>query len=362
MRRRIVMIGPALDSPGGMSSVAATYRDAGLFARGGVRYLATYRRPGWPDKLRRLASAWLALAWLLLLRRVALLHVHTASRGSFWRKSLFVALARAFGVPVLLHVHSGEFMQFYGRECGPLRQALVRRVMRGSACVLCLTPRWRQALATIEPAADIRVLPNPVLAQPAVLARRAAGSVEPGCVLFLGRLREKKGVFDLLRAWPAVRAQVSGARLVLAGDGDAQAIRALARQLGVADAIELPGWVAGPDKLDWLARAAVFALPSHAEGLPVGVLEAMTCGVPVLASRVGGVPDVLEDGRLGALVDAGDVDGLSARLVELLRDAALRERLADAARERAEGEYAADEVARRLEALWRELGAGREAR
>jgi len=355
MRGLVVMIGPALDSPGGMSSVAQSYHEAGLFERWQVRYLASYRHPRLGDKLLRLMQTLLALSWALLLRRVALLHVHTASRGSFWRKSLFVALARAFRVPVVLHVHSGEFMRFYGEECGPGRRALVRWILRCSACVLCLTPRWREALARVEPRARLRVLPNPAPDEPLVRARRASGSVQPGCVLFLGRLREKKGVFDLLHAWPAVLAAWPQARLVLAGDGDAQSIVELARKLQVADAIVLPGWVADAAKAEWLARAEVFVLPSHAEGLPVCVLEAMACGIPVLATRVGGVPDVVADGQEGLLVDAGDVAGLQAALLGLLGDAVLRQRLAAAALMRVEREFALPQVLAALETLWGEL-------
>lgn len=346
------MVGPALDSLGGMASVAATYRDAGLFERCAVRYLASYRRPNWPDKLLQLARAMLALAWLLMRQRVALLHVHSASRGSFWRKSLFVGLALLFRVPVVLHVHGGEFKQFYGAECSGWQRSLVRRVMRASACVLCLTPRWRQTLADIEPDADIRVLPNPVMSQPGILAQRAAGSVEPGCVLFLGRLREEKGVFDLLRAWPAVRAHAPRARLVLAGDGDEKSIVELASTLGVSDSVVLPGWITGAAKLEWLARAEVFVLPSYAEGLPVALLEAIVCGIPVLATRVGGVPELLDDGRLGLLIDAGDVAALQASLIQLLTDGGKCRKLAAAALACTSRDFNAAKVINQLEALW----------
>lgn len=351
-RGQVVMIGPALDSLGGMSSVAATYRESGLFERCRVRYLASYRHAGWPDKLARMAITLCQFAALLLRRQVALLHVHTASRGSFWRKSVFVGLARLFRVPVVLHIHSGEFMQFYGLECGRVRKALVRRVMRTSSCVLCLTPRWQQALMDVEPLAEILVLRNPVQAQPEIVARRMSGSMELGCVLFLGRLREKKGVFDLLRAWPKVLVKVPGARLVLAGDGDAQAILTVAGELGIGDSVDLPGWVAGQAKLDWLARASVFVLPSYAEGLPVGVLEAMICGIPVLATRVGGVPDIIEDGCDGMIIDAGDVSQLAAALSQLVCDSELRDRLARAARQRVMRDCSADLIVQQLEQYW----------
>ena len=196
--------------------------------------------------------------------------------------------------------------------------------------------------------------------EPGVRAARASGSVQPGCVLFLGRLNEKKGVFDLLRAWPAVRALVPEARLVLAGNGDVRPLLELASQLGVRETLVLPGWITGAGKREWLARADIFVLPSHAEGLPVSVLEAMICGIPVVATDVGGIPEVVADGAEGVLVPQSDPRALANALSGLLQDGTRRESVATAALARAKRDFAAAPVLAALEEVWRETATGYE--
>lgn len=353
--RRVWMVGPALQAPGGMSAVAQAYREAGLFDRWGVRYLSSYAGPGLLRQLATMLPALARLAGALLLGRVALVHVHSASRGSFWRKSVFCAVARLAGVPYVVHLHSGEFTAFYHRECSAIGRRWVRRVLRQAAAVIVLAPHWAREVAAIEPAAALRVVANPVVLPPVAQAVRAPARR----LLFLGRLREKKGVFDLLAALPALRERHPGLRLCLAGDGDLDAVRRAASALGVADAVELPGWIDGAAKDAELRRADVLVLPSHFEGLPMCVLEAMAAGVPVVATAVGGVPFALDEGRCGALVPPGDVPALAQAVLRLFDDAGHRRQLAQAARERAAALFATGEVLRQVEATWRDALAPR---
>lgn len=352
-KSQIVMIGPAFDSLGGMASVAASYRDAGLFDRTSVRYLASYRQPSWRDKMIRLAQALSSLIVALLQHRVLLIHLHTAAYGSFWRKGLFVALGRLFDVPIVLHIHSGEFSQFYIKKCGRWRQSIVRWIMRNSDCVLCLTPTWQIALREIEPHANLQILPNPVVTTRFRGHQCEVGPVQPRCILFLGQLRKEKGIFDLLRAWSAVLREWPQASLVMAGDGNVEAVRTEANKLDITSSVILPGWVTGDVKQEWLNRADILVLPSYAEGLPMSVLEAMASGIAVVATRVGGIPDLIEHGVHGLLVEAGDIQALSAAILELMSNNTLRRQITMAAKERVNQEFEAGRVAASLESLWR---------
>jgi len=318
----VVMVGTSLDSPGGMTAVVRLYRDMGLFEAWNVRYIASYERPGKLTQVRVMAGALAAFVWLLLRGQVGLLHVHSASRGSFWRKSVFCALARLFGVPYVFHLHSGEFPVFYERECGPRAQRWVRRTLEGAQALVALTGQWQAALARIAPGASITVLGNPVRVPAVLPAMPVMSATRPPRLLFLGRLRDKKGVYDLLRAMPAVLARHPGAIFTLAGDGDLEGTARLARELNVEHALRLPGWVDGAAKDALLADATLLLLPSYFEGLPVCVLEAMAEGIPVVASAVGGIPEVLEHGHCGVLHAAGDVDALAGAVLALLDDAA----------------------------------------
>lgn len=342
------MVGTCMATPGGMTAVVRSYRAGGLFERCAVEYVGSYEGKGALRQLRVMLTALGKVLGRLLRGECAALHVHSASRGSFWRKSVFCVLARMARVPYLFHLHSGEFPVFYHRECGRLAKAWVKWTLRGAARVVVLTDRWRSALLEIEPKLKLEVLGNPV-AMPEHLPplRDRVGEV-----LFLGRLREKKGVFDLVRAMPAVLSAHPGMRFVLAGDGELEMVRALARDLMVEHALLMPGWIDGEDKDIAIGRADIFVLPSYFEGLPVGILEAMAAGVPIVATAVGGIPDILQDEKDALLVQPSQVNALADAIIRLAGDKALRNKLREAAFEGVRAQYSEKVVLEKLEALY----------
>jgi len=335
-----------------MSEVARSIRDHGIFNAWNVRYINTWDGPGHLRQVRVVTRALAQFLWLLISRDVALLHAHSAAHGSFWRKSLFCALARIFQVPYVYQIHSGEFPRFFDEKCGRTAKWWVRHTLNHASCVVVLTESWRNALSAIVPRARIEVIGNPV----DIPASTDHSEKHGTRVLFLGRLREKKGVFDLIRAVPLIRARVPNAQFSLAGDGDIDSVRALAESLGVIDAIHLPGWVEGGEKEALLRNADVLVLPSYFEGLPVCVLEAMANGIPVVATKVGGIPDVLEDGLSGILVNAGDIDQLAVAITRVLHDTSLRARLQEAGLARVRERYAAEVVFEALRRCYGTLG------
>ena len=141
---------------------------------------------------------------------------------------------------------------------------------------------------------------------------------------------------------------------MLGGAGDTRAVAGHARALGIADALDFPGWVGGERKQALLERAALLVLPSHVENMPISVLEAMAAGDPVVATRIGAIPEMVEHGVTGLLVPPGDVPALAGALEELLADPARRERMGEAGRARAARHYSVDHVMPRLEAIYRE--------
>lgn len=344
------MVGTSISTPGGMTAVVRSYRAGGLFDRCAVEYVGSYEGKGALRQLRVMLTALGKVIASLLRGECAALHVHSASRGSFWRKSVFCALARMARVPYLFHLHSGEFPVFYHRECGRLAQAWVKRTLRGAARVVVLTNGWRSALLEIEPKLRLEVLGNPVAVPEHIPPLRD----RVGEVLFLGRLREKKGVFDLVRAMPAILSAYPDIRFVLAGDGELEVVRTMARDLKVEHALVMPGWIDGDEKDMAIGRADIFVLPSYFEGLPVGILEAMAAGVPIVATTVGGIPDILTNERNALLVPPGEVSALAGAIIRLIPDKALRAKLREAAYESACADFSNKQVLMKLEAMYRE--------
>ena len=175
-------------------------------------------------------------------------------------------------------------------------------------------------------------------------------------VLFLGILGPRKGVFDLL---PAFKGLVDGhagdVRLRIGGNGEVERAARTVRALGLAAQVELLGWVAGEAKQAQLAQADVFVLPSYNEGLPVSLLEAMAYGVPVISTRVGGIPELVRDGIDGFLIEPGDRAALEDRLRRLAEDARLRRTMGDAARARILAEFSEAAVLPALESMYARL-------
>ena len=133
-------------------------------------------------------------------------------------------------------------------------------------------------------------------------------------------------------------------------------MRVRAEELGIADHVELLGWVRGEDKERLLATAVLYVLPSYNEGLPVSVLEAMAAGLPILTTPVGGIPEAVTDGVEGFLVEPGDVRTLADRLERLLADADLARRMGVAARHKVEAAFSANAVVPQLEAMYAAMG------
>jgi glycosyltransferase involved in cell wall biosynthesis len=281
------------------------------------------------------------LVRLIRRERPAIVHTHTSKAGFIGR--LAAVIARA---PAVIHQPHGHiFYGYYSPRRTAVFTALERQAARWTDRIITLTDRGAQehlargigraeqyvAVPSGVPTAELRA------AAPHRGEARARLGLDPDAfiVVGLGRLVPIKG-FDLLaRALPALIAQIPSARVLLVGDGAERAhLGAIAASMGVAERLRMTGETT--DVTSYLAAADVVAVPSRNEGMGRVIVEAMALGLPVVATSVGGIPDVVTDGECGRLVEPEDVDALAAALIELGRDPALRRKLGEAAVLRAE--------------------------
>ena len=357
MRRefsRIVMLGTSFETRGGISSVLNAYRAAGLFARWRIDYVQTHCDGSRFAKWSCAIGAFFSMFFLVCRHRDAILHVHAASRASFWRKAVLMAMGRLAGWPVVFHLHGGGFDCFYETECGPWRRRIVRHFLDSAAAIVVVSERWQAWMRQATSNPRVVVVPNPV-AIPASTPLERPGAL----IAFVGRCEHAKGIFDLIEAVHEVSQTIPNVRLECAGDGDIDgALRHVAVR-GLRANVHFTGWVSPRRLEELLSRASVFVLPSHAEGMPVSLLEAMAAGCPVVATRAGGIPDLVEDGVNGLLVDAGDRDALALALHRLLVDRELAARLGRAARETVRRRFTPGHALARLDQLYSGLGVRR---
>lgn len=280
-----------------------------------------------------------------------IVHINFASRGSTLRKMILAWMTQRARRPLILHAHGGGFDVFYRRLPAVLRQQ-VCDIFQSADQFVVLSSQWRSFYVSeceLAPS-QVTVLPNPVRIPAAVPDRRKRARVQ---FLYLGRMSEEKGAFDVVRAFagldPALRAR---SQLVLAGNGDIEGVTRLAQPLG-ASVLVLP-WVDALARDRLLAQSDVFVLPSYREGVPMALLEAMAAGLPVIATPVGGIPDVMEHGTHGALVRPGSIPELGAALAAMIREENRRLAQGASARERA-ATFDVASYASRLKGLYQRI-------
>jgi glycosyltransferase involved in cell wall biosynthesis len=352
--RHIVMLGTAFETKGGISSVVNVYRRAGLFERFSIIYLSTHTDGSPLEKMRLCAAAWLRYMALLMRGKVALTHVHISTGMSFWRKLLFFVPALIVAAPVILHLHGADFAEFYD-EGSKRRKWWIRTSFDKAAGIIVLSNSWLRWARGISCNPLIVAIYNPVALPPVVdfSLRGRTG------ILFLGQLGSRKGTYDLLQAVASVVDKHPRLELVLAGDGEAAQVKSEVDRLGLGAHVEVLDWVSGREKSTLLERAAIYALPSYCEGLPMSVLEAMAVGLPVVCTPVGGVPEAVTDGREGRMIMPGDVGALADALDSLLSQRDLRRRMGEAARHKIESTFSVAHVIPQVERLYEQLGAQR---
>jgi len=216
----------------------------------------------------------------------------------------------------------------------------------------------RMTLQEFQVRKEIEAIPNfvdlsvysPERAYP-VRSRLAAP--DERILLHISNFRPVKRVFDVVRILERVSREVPAVLLMLGEGPERASAQALARRLGVQDRVRFLGTQERVEELAGIAD--VFLLPSELESFGLSALEAMACGVPVVGSDAGGLPELVAHGETGFLLPVGDIEGMSARVLEILKDDATRRRMGRLARERAEAHFGSDAIVSRYERFYEKV-------
>ncbi len=245
--------------------------------------------------------------------------------SDLWGGLAGLLLRRRLRRPLLAQMQ-GEFFPpdpaYYGRLGSRVFHRLARIVCSGADAVRCLHSAAAEHVVAAGWAPADRVGVVPSRCDVTLFQRDAdATSCADDVVLFVGNLVRGKGVDDLLDAFAALSSRRPTARLVIVGDGPRRTVLAArADTRGIADRVELRGRIPHRELPAIMARASMLVLPSYSEGTPRVILEAMAMQLPVVATSVGGIPDMVANGRSGLLVPAGSVTRLAAAIERVLAD------------------------------------------
>jgi glycosyltransferase involved in cell wall biosynthesis len=308
-------------------------------------------------------SAW-RLARIIRAVRPDIVHTHTAKAGAVGRVAALLAGRR----PVVVHTFHGHVLRGYFGRFGTLVFRAIETVLaRVTDRLVAVSPEVRDELVGlgVAPASKFSVIRLGIELEPRVAfdgdpreVRRRLG-VDPDrfVVGWFGRMTAVKRTDDLLSMLASLRERGVDALLLLVGDGDdRERLEQRAHDLGLARSCLFLGYQ--EDVAAWYAVCDAVVLTSASEGTPVTIIEALAAGRPVVATGVGGVPDVVDEGETGFLVDPGDTAALAERLATLAGDPALGTRMGEEGRARVLERYAVERLVDDVDALYAELLAG----
>jgi glycosyltransferase involved in cell wall biosynthesis len=307
---KIIMVGPHKDKvKGGMSTVIKGYYNSDLVNKYEFISINTVIDGCKFIKLLCFFYSYAKMIFCLMFNNIDLVHVHVASRKSFYRKSIYIKLAKVFKRKIVLHMHGGGFDTFYWKECNDKKRKKITRILNMGDVIIALGESWKSKISRYC-STSISVVYNSVNVENQNLYNQNSKNV-----LFLGRLEKQKGIFDLIKAAQFIIKQDKDIKFLLAGNGDLSKIMEVLKAKKIKENFKLLGWVDSYEVKRLLKDSMAFVLPSYNEGMPISILEAMSFGVPVISTNVGSIPEIIKNRINGFLIKPGDIKGISKSIL-----------------------------------------------
>lgn len=304
---RVLIIGPSVtDSKGGMASVTqAILNDAEFNKECQIDTLASYVDGNKIMKLFCFFAAYLKLLWIM--HRYDVFHIQMASNASCFRKIYFIRILKFFHKTVVVQIHGGYFDRFF-IDLPPRKQRYIIKNLKKVDLLLSLSELIKQKLIKVLGIADIAVLHNGVDVSRYQICQTAGNCVQ---FLFLGTLNQSKGVYDLLQSIRLLVNYGIKPYVYFAGDGEIDKVKGQIKEEQIEDYCRITGWANLQGELELLKKVSTVILPSYAEALPVCLIEGMAAGKVIISTPVGGIPELVENGKNGYLVRPGDPQALA---------------------------------------------------
>ncbi len=294
----------------------------------------------------------LIFRFLLINRGIRIVHIHSSVNGSFYRKLLVMLMARyLFRKKIINHLHSGAYDLIY-QNANRLQKNIMHRFFRLSHVTVTVSAQWQEFIARQFNLHQVHYISNPVPPQRPEIRDRRSPVIT---LLFLGLICREKGIYDLLDVLSQNRRAFSNRiRLVIGGNGEVENLRRIIRENGLDHMVSFRGWVTDQAKHQLMVSSDLFILPSYGEGMPVSVLEALSYGKAVIATRVGGIPEIVKHDVNGLLITPGDQTAILHSICYYLNEPLKLQRHGQASRSLVR-EYYPENVMPKVETLYQSL-------
>lgn len=315
--KKVLIVGPSIKLKGGVATVIKNYREGLLNKNIDTKYLETIFTN--KNYINIIFFPFIIIKYLIMIMDREIVHIHMASYGSFMRKSILIYIADFFNKNIVIHVHGAEFHIFYERSNEKYKK-YISRTLDKAILIIALSDEWKIRLSKITNT-SIEVMYNSVN-----VPEKNIYTGKGNNITFIGRMDERKGVYDLLDVAKKIGKLHSNIKILLCGDGDIEKIKRIVKSNKINN-VEVLGWINKQKKEEILKTTIINILPSYNEGMPMSILEAMSFGIPTIATNVGGIPEVIVNNENGFLIIPGDKESMFREIDKLITETDVRKRI-----------------------------------
>lgn len=339
------MVGSAERSGGGVASVIRLMKRMPFWTERRCGWLGTQIQAGYGVKLwYALRSYAVALATIW---RYGIVHFHTVpDRICLVIQLPVLLLAKQTGKKVVMHIHMGNQLEDHTHN------GLFLWCLRRADRIVLLARKWQNLFETLYPSVHV---PTAVIYNACETGVAVDWTRKEKSIIMAAHLDDNKRPDLLLQAWASLHEDFPDWHVTIMGNGDVDRYRQMATDMGLADSVIFTGYITGQAKANQWQRASIYAMCSRHEGFPMVVLEAWTQGVAVVTTPVGGLPDVMEEGRNCLSFPFGDAEALARQLRRLMADGSLRRSIAQYAKDETVGQFSPQRVNDDMERLYAQL-------
>lgn len=342
---RVIMVGPVPPPYGGVASVLDDIDNSDLQDDYGIDVFPRIPKQNFPSKVqwnmgRNVFRLRRFLSFFHTARRGSyrILHMQSADTSEFLGTTVFMVLGHLAGLKVILHIQGCDWARFYP-DTSLLRKLYTRLGLWIPDRTIVLYGVWVDEIRKMYPKANVRIIRNLLHDQPPPppegvqkVRDKLDLHAEDFVVVSVGSVGWRKGTFEILKAVPQVVAQEDSVRFVLVGGesqpGEMARLRDIVAKERLDKWVRLTGEVTRDEVPQYLALGDTYLLPSFIEGMPVAIIEAMRSGLPVISTRVQGIPDMMVNCESGILIDPGSPEQIAESVLLLKRDEAFRAKIA----------------------------------
>ncbi len=312
---KVLVVATSRKTHGGIMAVVKAHETGEQWRKYHCRWIETHRDGLVLRKIWYLVTA--LVEYIILLPFYDIVHIHVGVRTSVTRKLLFAKIAKIYGKKIIIHFHPSTEKHLFQSEFS----IKIKKLFDFSDKLVVLSPQW---IKWIEQAFGENRYDMQVVLNPCPIVNRTYGE-RKSFVLYAGILNDRKGYSRLIEAFSNIASEFPNWQLLFAGNGEIEKGRELIKKLGINEKqIDFLGWVSGKEKDRLFNEASIFCLPSWGEGFPMGVLDAISYGIPVITTPVGGIEQVLHSGSDCLIFPSYDIKKLSECLSLLMESEQMR--------------------------------------